>query len=499
MDISLYLGVGVGLALAALGGLAWSRMLAARRERQRSTHGRRRGDTVDALTGLPSRNVFDERASAAMEAAENAARPGCALYAGLDDFRLVNDRHGHPEGDEVLRLVAARLQHTVGERTLMCRVAGDEFAVWLDMPLEQATDMADRIVALFKDPIVVQGHEHQLGISVGVAVFPDHGTRSRIMLSAATAMRAVKAAGGHAQMVYRAELAAAQREQAELVRDLRQAVANKEFEPFYQPKIDSHSRQVTAAEALLRWRHPKRGMVSPGVFIPLAERHGLIAAIGDWVLEEAIKQAAAWRKFGLSLRVAVNVSGYQMRQDDFASRLERGLRSHDVEADGITCEIAEAAAMEDSVVTQRAFGRLGKLGVHVAVDDFGAGQSRLTKLRRLPVRELKIDRALVAELAASEEARTVVQAIIQMAHTLKLRVVAVGVESEAQRDHLMALGCDEMQGYLFAKPMSARALGLWAMDAPAALSPAFHSSQFKPTQPLSVSAMASTQLMSTRP
>jgi EAL domain-containing protein (putative c-di-GMP-specific phosphodiesterase class I) len=239
-------------------------------------------------------------------------------------------------------------------------------------------------------------------------------------------------------------------------------------------------------------------MVSPGVFIPLAEHHGLIASIGDWVLDEALKQAAAWRKFGLNLRVAVNVSGYQMRQDDFAARLERGLRSHDVAADGITCEIAEPAAMEDGVVTQRAFGRLGKLGVHVSIDDFGAGQSRLTKLRRLPVRELKINRALVAELAASEETRTVVQAIIQMAHTLKLRVVAVGVESEAQRDQLMALGCDEMQGYLFAKPMSARALGLWAMDAPAALSPAFDSSQFKPTQTLSVSAMTPTQVMSTR-
>jgi diguanylate cyclase (GGDEF)-like protein len=499
MDTSLYLGIGVGLALAALGAIAWRRALAARRERQRSTHGRRRGDTVDALTGLPSRNVFDERATAAMEVAENAARPGCALYAGLDDFRLVNDRHGHPVGDEVLRRVATLLQQAVGEHTLICRVAGDEFAVWLDMPLDPAKDVADRIVALFKDPIVVQDHELQLGISVGIALFPDHGTRNRIMLSAATAMRAVKAAGGHAQMVYRPELAAVQREQADLVRDLRQAVENKEFELYYQPKIDSHSRQVTAAEALLRWRHPKRGMVSPDVFIPLAERHGLIASIGDWVLDEAIKQAAAWRKFGLGLRVAVNVSGYQMRQDDFAARLERGLRSHGVAADGVTCEVAETAAMEDSVVTQRAFGRLGRLGVHVSIDEFGAGQSRLTQLQRLPARELKIDRALVAELAASTAVLAVVQAIIQMAHTLKLRVVAVGVETEAQRDQLLALGCDEMQGYLFAKPMSARALGLWAMDAPSALSPAFDSSHFKPTQTLSLGAMASTEIMSTRP
>lgn len=499
MDTSLYLGIGVGLALAALGTVVWKRTLAARRERQPSTHGRRRSDTVDALTGLPSRHVFDERATAAMEAAENAGRPGCALYAGLDDLRLVNDRHGQTEGEEVLRGAAALLQQAVCEHTLMCRVAGDEFAVWLDMPLDQAKDVADRIVALFKDPVVVQDRAHQLGISVGVALFPDHGTRSRIMVSAATAMRAVKAVGGNAPMVYHPELAALQREQAELVRDLRQAIGTKELELYYQPKIDSHSHQVTAAEALLRWRHPKRGMVSPDVFIPLAERHGLIAAIGDWVLDEALKQAAAWRKFGLSLRVAVNVSGYQMRQDDFAARLERGLRSHELAADDITCEIAETAAMEDTLVTHRAFGRLGKLGAHVSLDDFGAGQSSLTLLQRLPIRELKIDRTLVAELALSEQTRTIVQAIVQMGHTLQLRVVAVGVETEAQRDLLLALGCDEMQGYLFAKPMSARALGLWAMDAPAALAPAFHSSQFKPTQPLSISAMASTQLMSTRP
>ena len=500
MDMGGYLGIGVGLVLAGLAAVVWARKQAAPRpEPQPPTHGRRRSDTVDELTGMLARNVFDEQATAAMEAAERAARPGCALYVGLDGFRLVNDRHGHAVGDEVLRQAGAVLRGAAGEGTLMCRVAGAEFAFWLEQPLEQARVTADRMVELFKDPLAAQGQEHPLGISVGIAVFPDHGTRNRIMVSAATAMRAVREAGGHAHMVFRPELAAMQRDQVELTRDLRQAIGSKQLELYYQPKIDSHSREVTAAEALLRWRHPQRGVVSPEVFIPLAERHGLIGAIGDWVLDEALKQAAAWRKFGLRMRVAVNVSGYQMRQDDFANRLERGLRSHGLEANDITCEIAESVAMEDTAVTHRAFERIGKLGVHLSIDDFGTAQSSLTKLRRLPVGELKIDRAFVADLASSEEAQTVVQATVQMAHTLNLRVVAEGVETEMQRDRLLALGCDEMQGFLFAKPMSARAFGLWAMDAPSALSPAFSSSSFKETQPLSAAMMASTQLMSTRP
>ena len=193
--------------------------------------------------------------------------------------------------------------------------------------------------------------------------------------------------------------------------------------------------------------------------------------------------------------VAINVSGYQMRQDDFAVRLERGLKTHGLQASRFTCEITESVAMEDTAVTQSAFERLGKIGVHVSIDDFGTGHSSLASLRRLPAQELKIDRAFVADLAESEDTRSIVQAVVQMAKTLGLRVVAEGVETEAQRDHLMRLGCDEMQGYLFAKPMSARALGLWAMDGPATLAQTFRSSMFKATLPLNL-ANVSTQVMS---
>jgi EAL domain-containing protein (putative c-di-GMP-specific phosphodiesterase class I) len=254
-----------------------------------------------------------------------------------------------------------------------------------------------------------------------------------------------------------------QREQAELAADLRVAVERGELMLVYQPKVDAGSLQITAAEALLRWQHPKRGLISPTVFIPIAERCGLIGTIGNWVVDEATRQAAVWRDSGLRMRVAINVSGYQMRQHDFVDRLQQALRAHSLAPSRFTCEITETVAMEDTLVTLQAFERLGRAGVHVSIDDFGTGYSSLASLRRLPAAELKIDRAFVTDLDASRDAISIAKAIVQMAHSLGLRVVAEGVETETQRDHLIALGCDELQGYLFAKPMSATALGLWAM------------------------------------
>jgi EAL domain-containing protein (putative c-di-GMP-specific phosphodiesterase class I) len=234
--------------------------------------------------------------------------------------------------------------------------------------------------------------------------------------------------------------------------------------------------QITAAEALLRWRHPRRGVVSPALFVPVAERHGLIGAIGNWVIEEACRQAREWNEVGLAVRVCVNLSGYQMRQDDLVVRLGRALQRHHVPPARFTCEITESVAMEDTRVTRQAIAELGALGVRVSIDDFGTGYSSLSSLRKLPAAELKIDRAFVRDLDTSADARSIVGAIVQMAHTLGLQVVAEGVETVAQRDRLVALGCDELQGYLFAKPMSAKALALWAGGqadgAPRALRPA---------------------------
>ena len=271
------------------------------------------------------------------------------------------------------------------------------------------------------------------------------------------------------------------RELALLRHDLRQAVERRQFELVFQPKIDAKSLQITAAEALLRWNHPTRGVISPALFIPLAERHGLIIAIGNWVIEEACRQAAHWRDQGLRMRVAVNISGAQLRQEDLVRRIGESLHRHGLRPERFTCEITESVAMEDTLATQQAFEALRGAGVHVSIDDFGTGYSSLASLRKLPAAELKIDRAFVADLEHSADARAIAQAIVQMAHALGLRVVAEGVETTAQRDRLVALGCDELQGFLFAKPMSATALGLWADQDDAGARPAFRDSLFAET------------------
>ena len=445
----------------------------------------------DAVTGALSRRGLDD--ALATLAGREGTGPLAVLCIGLDAFRLLQDTHGLAGVDPLLAAVAKRLRAVGASKRAIARVGSDEFALISRGSEEAGLELAEQVRTGLAEVFVIDGHELRLTVSVGVATGVA-AEAPQLLSRAAAAMRTVMHAGGDDWAEFDPRMAADQRDQAELVRDLRQAIERKEFELFYQPKIDSRSLQVTAAEALLRWRHPRRGMVSPVVFIPLAERHGLICEIGNWVLDEALRQAAVWRKGGLRMRVAINVSGYQMRQDDFAARLERGLRSHGLQAERFTCEITESVAMEDTVVAHRAFARLGRLGVHVSIDDFGTGHSSLASLRRLPASELKIDRAFVADLAESAEARSIVQAIVQMAHSLRLRVVAEGVETEAQRDFLMAQGCEEMQGYLFAKPMSARALGLWAMDGPAALGQTFSSSLFKDTLPLAHS-QAPTQLM----
>jgi diguanylate cyclase len=250
----------------------------------------------------------------------------------------------------------------------------------------------------------------------------------------------------------------------ELLRDLRLAVEQHQLELYYQPKIHAPTGEITGAEALMRWNHPRRGLISPAVFIPVAERFGLIRPLGDWLIDEACRQARAWRDQGLRMRVAINLSMHQMRQDDLVDRIGSALARHKVNPRLLTCEITETAAMDDTAATRALFDRLARLGVHISIDDFGTGYSSLASLRKLPAEELKIDQGFVQDLETSEDARAIVDAVVKMAHALGLKVVAEGVETEAQHRILRALGCHELQGYVFAKPMSAKALALWAMD-----------------------------------
>lgn len=446
----------------------------------------------DPLTGLPDRGAFDaalEEAAAACDraaaaaagtatgsatgtaaAASTAAHGSLALLVlGLDGLRPVNDAYGHATGDAVLRECARRLRAVGRSATAawggVWRLSGDEFAVLA--PPEQAAELAAALLAAFKAPFESEGLPLAIGASIGIALYPEHGARARLLTQASLAMRSVKELGGGGHAFYDPAMGVDQRQRAELLQDLKRAVERGQLELVYQPKIDGRSLQVTAAEALLRWQHPKRGAVSPAVFIPLAERHGLIVPIGRWVVEQACRQAAAWREKGLRMRVAVNVSGLQMREPQFVPHLLGELSRHGIAPARFTCEVTETVAMEDTEQTAAAFQRLRDAGLHVSIDDFGTGHSSLASLRRLPAAELKIDRAFVSDLdharaAEAEQAQHIVGAIVQLARTLRLHVVAEGVETEAQRDALLALGVDELQGYLFAKPMSATALALWA-------------------------------------
>lgn len=436
----------------------------------------------DPLTGLQTRASFEEVLDLACRDAQASGRSFSLLYIGLDGMRSVNDLQGHAGGDAVLAATGRRLLELTSH-SACARIASDEFAVLAAGDGEAGRRAARLVVEALGQAHRVGSQELKLTASVGVARHPEHGTRQQLLQRAAIAMRSVKLAGGGSWAEYHAKMTESVREKLELARELQRAIQDRQLELVYQPKVDARSLEITAAEALLRWNHPVKGVVSPELFIPVAERHGLIGAIGDWVLDEAIRQAAQWRDKGLRMRVAINVSGFQMRQDDFVERLARGLAQHDLRAERFTCEITETLAMEDTAVTQRAFARLGEIGAHVSIDDFGTGHSSLAALRRLPAAELKIDSAFVTDLATSADARTIVQAIVQMAHTLELRVVAEGVETSEQRDLLVALGCDELQGFFFAKPMSAAELELWAIydDGPGDIR--FRDSLFAETAP----------------
>jgi diguanylate cyclase len=277
-------------------------------------------------------------------------------------------------------------------------------------------------------------------------------------------MYAAKRSGGSTHCFYSPAMDADAERQFDLLRDLRKALQNNEMELHYQPKIDVKSGKVTATEALLRWKHPTRGIILPSVFIPIAERFGLIVAIGNWVIEDACRQSRVWREKGLRMRVAINLSANQMRQDDIVERISDALNRHKIHPSLLTCEITETAAMEDTKATQETFRRLGELGAHLSIDDFGTGYSSLAYLRRLPAEELKIDRSFIMDIEHSADARAVVDAVIKLAHALGLKVVAEGVENPRQQQILIEMQCDELQGYLFAKPMSARAIQLWAIE-----------------------------------
>ncbi len=420
----------------------------------------------DALTRLPTRTHLETQLAAAVVACDANHSKLALLFIDLDGFKPVNDTFGHSSGDRVLRSVGKRLKACANRGDVIARVGGDEFLVLIPNAgsQEDLAQRARRIIDTMAQPFEIEDRQVAVGCSIGIACYPESGQHAKLIARADAAMYAAKRAGGAGFSFFSPAMEDDARARFDLLRDLRLALENKELELFYQPKIDATTGKVTAAEALLRWQHPTRGMISPTVFIPIAERFGLIRSIGEWVIEDACRQAGVWRKKGLRMRVAINLSAVQMRQEDIVERIEGALARHHVDPSLLTCEITESVAMEDTKATQTTFRELGAAGIHLAIDDFGTGYSSLAYLHKLPAEELKIDRSFVADIEYSADARAVVNAVVKLAHALGLKVVAEGVENERQQRILVKMGCDELQGFLFAKPMTARALLLWALD-----------------------------------
>jgi len=478
----LLVGLSLTGALALAAGLMWWRL---HRRSAALTHSLKQAHTeagsARAHAGLVPRPAWDQALDAAAQRCKSEQSSCTVLFVDIDGFAAVNEALGHRRADQVLRELSRRLHRATPGKAAATRLGGDEYLLLLEQDLDAAQAMAKAVLAALTEPLPAGDSSLRLTASIGIACYPQHGSRSRMVACASAAMRTVKQAGGNAWAAYDPKVAVDQKSESALVADLRGAIDKRQFELFYQPKIDARTLQITAAEALLRWHHPAQGVISPAVFIPLAERHGLIGEIGNWVIQEACRQAGLWRAAGLRMRVAINLSAFQMRQDDLVKRLQAALRANRLQPDRFTVEITESLALENTQATQRTFEGLRQAGLHVAIDDFGAGQTSLAYLRQLPASELKMDMSLVRDLAASADARAIAEAVIKLAHALERRVVAEGVETVAQRDLLVQMGCDELQGFLFARPMSAKALGLWAMDETPARNALFSASLFKET------------------
>jgi diguanylate cyclase (GGDEF)-like protein len=485
MDIDL-MQAGLGAAavgVLALAGAAWWR----RREATPLAAAAQTPGTpadTDPLAGAMPRARFELVLQERVSAAEKKGEDCCVLHVGLDNLRFIHDAIGADAVAQAVSLVAARLRVLAGASTPIARVAAEEFALCLNASREAGEKLAARITQAFAVPVKVEGREFELGVSVGLAVAPEHGNNLRLLGKAVAATRAVQRSGGSAHATFDPRIEAQQTNELTVARDLREAIDRGRLELFYQPKIDARRLDVGAVEALLRWRHPAVGLVSPADFVPVAERQGLIEPLGHWVLDGVLKQAAVWRKLDLMFGVAVNVAGAQLRRDDFAAQLARSLKVHGVPPQALTCEIAEAVALEDTHATRQALAQLHKLGVRIAIGGFWGRPAGLNALHALPAHEIKLNRGLVAALSSGQPgACHEVQRIVAAAHERGLRVVAEGIENEAQRDQAIRLGCDELQGHLFAKPMSARAVAIWSVNSSRNLAQTLRPSSFKETLP----------------
>ena len=413
----------------------------------------------DSLTGLPNRVLLDDRLSQAVVHAERDARIFAVAMFDLDRFKVVNDSFGHRAGDELLKEVAHRLAGVARGTDTVGRLGGDEFLLIMDRlaKREEAEQIARRAVEALQVPIKIGGVDIHTSVSIGVAMFPADGRNVETLIANAdAAMYCAKERGRNNIQCYAAGMNAVTQDKVKLESDLHQALALGQFELHYQPKVDLTSGEIHGAEALVRWRHPQRGLVPPGEFIPLAEACGLIDAIGEWVVREGCRQARAWQLEGLPhLRVAVNLSAFQFRHGNLLKMISDALKAAELDPRFLEVEITESALMSDPEESVAILEALSRMGVVVSIDDFGTGYSSMSYLRRFPIDKLKIDRTFIAEVISRADDASIVKAIVSLAHSLHLKVVAEGVETDEQLHLLKGIGCDQFQGFCFSPAVPA--------------------------------------------
>jgi len=412
----------------------------------------------DLLTGLPNRALFMDRLSHAISQARRQKSRLTVMFLDLDRFKVVNDTLGHDIGDTLLKTVAERLKGCLRESDTLARLGGDEFIVML--PLVESTmtakTVAEKIVRTIKQPLYLGVHELCVTASVGIAMYPDDGDSADALIkNADIAMYHTKDLGKDGFNIFTRELSDQQEQQLSIESEIRRGIRENQFLVYYQPQVNPVDGMISGMEALLRWQHPERGLLTPAYFLPIAEESNLIIELGDWVMNAALQDVRQWREAGLVYgKLAVNFSFRQIEQPDFADKIIAALQQHDCPGEGFEIEITESALMSDAAKTIAKLRHLQSHGVHIAIDDFGTGYSSLSMLQKLPINRLKIDRSFIQDLHTDSD-RSIIEAIAHMAKGLKLDMVAEGVEEDYQLRYLRKLECPTVQGFIYSRCLSA--------------------------------------------
>jgi diguanylate cyclase (GGDEF)-like protein/PAS domain S-box-containing protein len=414
----------------------------------------------DSLTALPNRSLFYDRIYHGLARSRRSNSKIALILLDIDHFKSINDSLGHDSGDLLLKAFAGRLSECVRDMDTVARLGGDEFVVVLEcvQNVEDVALVANKLLASLARPIEIGGQNISTTVSMGVSLFPDDGVDTdELLKNADVAMYKAKEAGKNNYQFYTKGMNATAVNYLLLENDLRRALEQEQLTLHYQPQIDLHTGNLMGVEALVRWQHPTRGLISPAHFIPLAEETGLIVPIGEWVLREACRQQKRWLVAGKQVgKIAVNLSPRQFRQKNFPGKVETILREAQLGPEHLELEITESCAMEHAGETINQLNQLNRMGLYLSIDDFGTGYSSLAYLQRFPIQKLKIDRSFVNDIHDDENDAAIAKTIIGLAHSMKLRVIAEGVETVYQAEWLRQHGCDQAQGFLYAKPMSSK-------------------------------------------